>query len=294
MESRRNEERLADAIRGASVGKLSGAVGTYAMLDPALERACSSGSGGGRAGGDPGRGPRPPRPAGVHDGGGGQLARPPRHRAAAPPAHRGARGRGGVHPRAEGQLGDAPQAQPDHGRAHLGHRAGGARALGRGPRGRGPVARARHLPLLGGADHPSRRLPRPRLHARPRADARGGPRGASGANARGLESSHGLVYSPAGAAGAGGGGPLARGRLRPGPAQRPARLGRGPPAGRAARRRPRRDRASRRPRRWRRCSTPPGTPGTCPRSWRGSPPCDAGGRRLPAGPRGQGARGAAG
>ena len=37
MESRRNEERLAEAIRGASVGKLSGAVGTYAMLDPAIE-----------------------------------------------------------------------------------------------------------------------------------------------------------------------------------------------------------------------------------------------------------------
>jgi len=37
MESRRNEERLKDAIRGASVGKLSGAVGTYAMLDPRIE-----------------------------------------------------------------------------------------------------------------------------------------------------------------------------------------------------------------------------------------------------------------
>ena len=37
MESRRNEERLAEAVRGASVGKLSGAVGTYAMLDPELE-----------------------------------------------------------------------------------------------------------------------------------------------------------------------------------------------------------------------------------------------------------------
>ncbi len=37
LESRRNEERLADALRGASVGTLSGAVGTYAMLDPALE-----------------------------------------------------------------------------------------------------------------------------------------------------------------------------------------------------------------------------------------------------------------
>jgi adenylosuccinate lyase len=37
MESRRNEERLRDAIHGAAVGKLSGAVGTYAMLDPQLE-----------------------------------------------------------------------------------------------------------------------------------------------------------------------------------------------------------------------------------------------------------------
>jgi adenylosuccinate lyase len=37
LESRRNEERLADAVAGASVGKLSGAVGTYAMLEPAIE-----------------------------------------------------------------------------------------------------------------------------------------------------------------------------------------------------------------------------------------------------------------
>ncbi|MGD9695554.1 MAG: adenylosuccinate lyase [Thermoleophilia bacterium] len=37
LESRRNEERLAEALRGAAVGKLSGAVGTYAMLDPAIE-----------------------------------------------------------------------------------------------------------------------------------------------------------------------------------------------------------------------------------------------------------------
>ena len=37
FESRRNEERLAAAIRGVTFGSLSGAVGTYAMLDPALE-----------------------------------------------------------------------------------------------------------------------------------------------------------------------------------------------------------------------------------------------------------------
>jgi adenylosuccinate lyase len=37
FESRRNEERIARAFEGASVGKLSGAVGTYAMLAPDLE-----------------------------------------------------------------------------------------------------------------------------------------------------------------------------------------------------------------------------------------------------------------
>ena len=37
FESRRNEERLARAFAGVAVGKLSGAVGTYAMLAPDLE-----------------------------------------------------------------------------------------------------------------------------------------------------------------------------------------------------------------------------------------------------------------
>jgi adenylosuccinate lyase len=39
LESRRNEERLAEALAGAAVGTLSGAVGTYAMLEPAIEAA---------------------------------------------------------------------------------------------------------------------------------------------------------------------------------------------------------------------------------------------------------------
>lgn len=37
FESRRNEQRLAAAVEGAAVGKLSGAVGTYATLPPDLE-----------------------------------------------------------------------------------------------------------------------------------------------------------------------------------------------------------------------------------------------------------------
>ena len=37
FESRRNEDRIARAVAGASVGSLSGAVGTYATLDPGVE-----------------------------------------------------------------------------------------------------------------------------------------------------------------------------------------------------------------------------------------------------------------
>ncbi len=37
FESRRNEERLARAVAGAAVGSLSGAVGTYATLEPGVE-----------------------------------------------------------------------------------------------------------------------------------------------------------------------------------------------------------------------------------------------------------------
>ena len=38
-ESRRNEERLSEALRGVAVGSLSGAGGTYASLDPEIEEA---------------------------------------------------------------------------------------------------------------------------------------------------------------------------------------------------------------------------------------------------------------
>ena len=126
----------------------------------------------------------------------------------------------------EGQLGHAPQAQPDPVRAPERPGPGAARLSGGGARGRGPVARARHLPQLGGARHPPRRLPAHLLRAAPRRRAGpepGGPRRAhAGQRARGLVRAR---VQPAGAPGAGGVGDGPRRRLPHRPARRPAGLG---------------------------------------------------------------------
>src|SRR6476659_5470532 len=160
----RDRERLVHAIEGLRVGKLSGAVGTYAAAEPEVERiACE------RLGLEP-------APSST------QVLQ--RDRDPAPRPYRGARGRGAVRPRPEGLVGDAPQAQSDHGRAYLRDRAGRARQLPRRPRERRPLARAGHLPLLGRADRAARLLSRGRLHARPLHVARRGPRRARGADAR--------------------------------------------------------------------------------------------------------------
>ena len=127
---------------------------------------------------------RPPRRAALGAGAARLVARPLRDRDPPPRAHRGARGRGAVRPRPEGLVGDAAQAQPDHGRAHLRDRAGRAGQLARRARERRPLARARHLALLGRADRPARLVPRRRLHARPVRLARRGPRRPRGADAR--------------------------------------------------------------------------------------------------------------
>ncbi len=119
LRGRPQPRAAASRVRAASaVGKLSGAVGTYASLPPAVEE---RGDGGARprARGrlDPGRPPRPPRR-------GAEAVRARRRRAGAvrdrdpqPAADRGARGRGAVRRRPEGLLGDAAQAQPDHSRS---------------------------------------------------------------------------------------------------------------------------------------------------------------------------------
>ncbi len=87
----------------------------------------------------------------------------------------------------------------------------------------------------------------------------GGAGGAPGADAGGARVLARPRLLAAGAARAGRARPHPRGGLRPRAAQRDARLGRGPAAGRPAGRRRRGDGASSRPTSWRRCSTRPGT-----------------------------------
>ena len=129
MEAHRNALRLELAFGQAAVGALSGAVGTYASHPPAFEAAVLARLGlAARDGVHPGRPPRPARRAAPGDRARRRRARAPGHRDPPPAAHRGPRGRRAVPlRRPEGLERDAPQAQPDHERAHLRPRAGPAR-----------------------------------------------------------------------------------------------------------------------------------------------------------------------
>ena len=167
--------------------------------------------------------------------------------------------------RPEGQLGDAPQAQPDHGRAHLGP--------GRVVRGHA-VAALEDVALWHERDisHssvervilPDAFLALDYMLARARTLLEGlvvRPERMREV----LESSHGLVYSQRVLLGL-----VERGLTREAAyalVQRNAMRAwdEGRPAGRAAGGRPGGGRGDVRPRSCRRCSTPPGTPGTCPR-----------------------------
>ena len=89
------------AVEQASVGALSGAVGTYAANGPEVEAARARAAGA-RARGrlHAGGAARPPRRAAVGHRARGRGARALRHRDPPPAAHRGARGRGAVPRRA--------------------------------------------------------------------------------------------------------------------------------------------------------------------------------------------------
>ena len=114
FEAERNLRRLEGAVKQASVGALSGAVGTYAANGPELEAAVLERLGP-RARGrlDAGGGARPARAVPERDRARRRRPRAVRHRDPPSPAHRGARGRGAVPRGPEGLVGDAAQAQPD-------------------------------------------------------------------------------------------------------------------------------------------------------------------------------------
>ena len=166
FEADRNLVRLTDAFEQLAFGKLSGAVGTYASVPPAVEARVMERLGlRARGRRDPGRAARPPRGADLADRDRRRRPRALRDRGPQPAADRGPRGRGAVRRRPEGLLGDAPQAQPDPHRADHRPRARAARLRPGRARERRPLARARHLPLRRRAGDPARRDDRARLHA---------------------------------------------------------------------------------------------------------------------------------
>ena len=206
FEAHRNAQRLERAFAQASVGAVSGAVGTYSATSPEFEARVLA-----RLGLE-----REPVSTQVvardrHAEllqtialAGAGLERFS-HRSAPPGAHRGGRGPRAVRPRAEGLQRHAAQAQPDQVRAGHGPGPRAARQRLRGGGGRGPVARARHLPLVRGADHPARLHDPARPHAAAGAGAGGGDGRGRRAHAREPGAHLRRAVLPAGPAGAGGG-----------------------------------------------------------------------------------------
>ena len=212
----RGRARLERALEGMRVGKLSGAVGTYAATGPgagaARVRASRSRAGASLHADHPARPARgAPRGARRHR----VVARRVRARDPPPRADGGPRGRGAVRRRPEGLLGDAAQAQPDHRRAHLRPRARRTRRRAGRARERRPLARARHLALVRRARRHPRRVPRGRLHARPLRVARRRPRRSRRPHAREPRREPRPLLQPAAAAGARRVGPGARRRVSP-------------------------------------------------------------------------------
>ena len=153
----RSRARLRAARDTVAVMKLSGAVGTYSNIPPeveALRRRRARAARRSPATQVIARDRHARVPVRVRIGRGDVRA--DGGRTPPPAAHRGARGAGGVQAGPEGLVGDAAQAQPDLGRDDLGSGPRAARQSVGGPAGRGAVARARHLALVGRAGDPAR------------------------------------------------------------------------------------------------------------------------------------------
>ncbi len=198
LQVRRDRERLGGPAPAIAVGKLSGAVGTYSNVDPAVEATCASGSACARC--------RPPRSCArdrhaefalrLRLGRAPPSSRSP-PRSATCSAPRSARPTEPFREGAQkGTSADAPQAQPGEVRAALGPGPGAARQPAGRPGERRPVARAGHLPLVGRARHPARLvaarlLPDAQVHRRRRGPARCSPTACWRTSTR----SYGLVFS---------------------------------------------------------------------------------------------------
>ena len=217
----RARRALVAARAEVAVGKIAGAVGTYANLDPA----------------DRGRGARRAGPAARDGAHADRRARSPRgalpgagaprhgrraHRAhrAALAAHRGGRGHGGLRQGPEGLVGHAAQEEPDPVGEPVRPRAPAALLRRRGHGERGPVARARHLALVRRAGHrPRRHRPR-RLHGPARRRPRRRPGRQRRAHAQEPRPHGRALLQRGGHADAGAQGHGAPGRLRAGAEER--------------------------------------------------------------------------
>ena len=162
----RHRARAARARDVISVGKLSGAVGTFAHLPPSIEadvcRAARARAGAGRVAGHSARPPRGAADGARHHR---RVAREVRARDPRPAEDGNRRGRGAVRQGAEGLVGDAAQAQPDRLRADRRPGAAAARQRAGGAGEHRALARARHLAFVGRARDPARQLHRARSHA---------------------------------------------------------------------------------------------------------------------------------
>ena len=228
----RARRTLVAARREIAVGKIAGAVGTYANLDPAIEARAGEAGAAARGGADPDR--RARSPCGLLRGAGarGHGDRASGADRAPLAAHRGRRGDRGLRQGAKGLVGDAAQEEPDLVGEPVRVGAPAAQLRGGGLRERGALARARHLALVGRAGDRPRRDRTRRLHGparrRPHRRAGGQPR----ADAAQPRSHRRAVLQRGGAPPAGAQGHGAPGRVRARAAQRSARRG---AAGRAGR-----------------------------------------------------------